>query len=84
MTALDPYDAGALLLAAVTAHRAATGLSQAEVARAAGLLPPALSQALRNPDARPALVRRVLAVTGHRVALTVHPGATPPVSRPRR
>jgi DNA-binding phage protein len=65
----DPADMGALLSAAVGAHCGRTGQSQADVARAAGLTPSALSRALGSPDARPSTVRALCRALGLRVAL---------------
>jgi DNA-binding phage protein len=72
----DPFDAGALLLSAVAAHRAATGESDAALAaRCKGpngrpLTRSALCRALRpGSDARPATVRAVCRALGLKVAL---------------
>lgn len=69
MTAPDPADMGALLLAAVESHCRETGASRADVARAAGIEPPNLSRACGNPDTRPETVRAVCRALGLRVAL---------------
>ena len=69
MTTPDPADMGALLTAAVAAHRARHGVTQEAIAAAAGLDPGNLSRALRNPSARPETVRAVCRVLGLRVAL---------------
>lgn len=69
MSHTDPFDAGALLSAAVVARRSQTGESEADVARLAKIDPANLWRALRNPNARPETVRRVCRALGLRVAL---------------
>lgn len=67
----DPCDMGAVLRAAVTDYRAAVGapLSQADVARRAGIDPASLSRAFGRPDAEAATVRAVCRALGLRMAL---------------
>lgn len=66
----NPCDMGALLRAAVAAHRAAhPGTSQAAIARLAGIAPESLSRAFGRPDAEPATVRAVCRALGLRVEL---------------
>lgn len=69
MTTPDPFDAGALLSAAVAARRAVTGESESAVARVCGIARSNFSTLLRNPNARPASVRAVCQALGLRVAL---------------
>ena len=65
----DPLDIGALLDAACNA----SPLPAAQIARLAGVDPGNLSRARRNPNARPALARKVLAALGAHVALVTPP-----------
>jgi len=70
----DPCDMGALLRTAIATHRAThrathPGLSQAAIARAAGIDPASLSRALSRPDADPRTVRAVCRALGLRVTL---------------
>lgn len=65
----DPCDMGALLREAVEAHCRASGASQADVARSAGLTPGNLSRALQDPNARPSTVRAVCRALGLHVEL---------------
>lgn len=65
----NPCDMGALLREAVEAHCRASGASQADVARSAGLGPNNLSRALRDPNARPSTVRAVCRVLGIHIEL---------------
>jgi DNA-binding phage protein len=61
----DPCDMGALLTAAF----AAAGINGAEAARRTGIAPPHIYRALRDPNARPVTVRRILAACGCSLAL---------------
>ena len=65
----NPLDIGALLDAACNA----SPLPAAQIARLAGVDPGNLSRARRNPNARPALARKVLAALGVNVALVTPP-----------
>jgi DNA-binding phage protein len=66
----DPFPVAELLREAVARARKASGGSQADVARAAGLTPEALCRALKDgSDARPSTVRAVLRVAGCKLVL---------------
>lgn len=69
----DPCDIGALLTRAAAAH--APPLTPAAIARLTGMAPPNVSRALRSPDTRPNVARRILLAIG--ATLDVR-GADPP------
>lgn len=62
MSQPDPFDVGALLSAALTA----SGLTQADIARSAGMPPSHLSRALKDPNCRAPTARRILTALGRR------------------
>lgn len=60
-----PLDMGSLLRRALSLHNAslppgAAPMTQASLSRLTGLAPPNLSRALRSPDTRPPVARRIL------------------------
>jgi DNA-binding phage protein len=59
----DPFDVGALLMAALDA----SDRTQADVAAETGMPASHLSRALRDPNTRPPTARRILAALGHHV-----------------
>lgn len=69
MTIPDPFDVGALLRSAVAAYMAREGVSQAEVARRAGIPAETLCRSMTRPDAAPKVLRAVCRALGLRVEL---------------
>lgn len=65
---MTPLDVGALLTHALSL----TPLSAADLARLTGIAPSNISRALRSPDTRPTVARRILAALG--ASLTVQMG----------
>lgn len=67
----DPCNFGALLADAIRERRRRTGESEADIARLAGIMPQALSRALRSPDTRAPTVRAVCVALG--LIVTIEP-----------